>query len=79
MRKWGMKLSDLTEKQKRKYSQIYDTCQAAYMTDQASHDYAMEIVERDEKRNQTRRERDQALRDNALVKVRGALGGTDWE
>ena len=28
---------------------------------------------------QKRRERDQALRDMGMIKVRGALGGTYWE
>lgn len=35
-------------------------------------------VKRD-KRNQARRERDQAMRDIGMVKVRGALGGVYWE
>lgn len=30
-------------------------------------------------RRKARRERDQAMRDCGLVKVRGALGGTYWE
>ena len=29
--------------------------------------------------NKNRRERDQAMRDLGMVKVRGALGGTYWE
>ena len=32
-----------------------------------------------EQRNKNRRERDQALRDLGLKKVRGALGGVYWE
>ena len=31
------------------------------------------------RRNTIRRERDQAMRDIGMVKVRGALGGTYWE
>jgi len=31
------------------------------------------------RRNKARRERDQALRDLGLVKVRGAQGGVYWE
>ena len=31
------------------------------------------------RRNAIRREREQAMRDLGLVKVRGALGGTYWE
>lgn len=31
------------------------------------------------RRNAARRDRDQAMRDLGLVKVRGALGGTYWE
>ena len=31
------------------------------------------------RRNKARRERDQAMRDIGMVKVRGALGGTYWE
>jgi hypothetical protein len=31
------------------------------------------------RRNARRRERDQAMRDLGLIKVRGALGGTYWE
>jgi hypothetical protein len=32
-----------------------------------------------DRRNHNRRERDQAMRDCGLVKVRGALGGIYWE
>lgn len=31
------------------------------------------------RKNEARRERDQAYRDCGMVKVRGALGGTYWE
>jgi hypothetical protein len=31
------------------------------------------------RRNKTRRERDQVMRDLGLVKVRGECGGTYWE
>jgi hypothetical protein len=32
-----------------------------------------------DRRNATRREREQAMKDCGLVKVRGALGGIYWE
>ena len=32
-----------------------------------------------DRKNQARRERDQAMRDLNLVRVRGALGGVYWE
>jgi hypothetical protein len=32
-----------------------------------------------EKQNKRRKDRDQAMRDLGLIKVRGALGGTYWE
>lgn len=32
-----------------------------------------------DRRNRARRERDQAMRDIGMVKVRGNLGGTYWE
>lgn len=36
-------------------------------------------AERREARNKARRERNQAMRDLGLKRVRGALGGTYWE
>jgi len=36
-------------------------------------------MEQNKRRNKLRRERDQAMRDLGLVKVRGNLGGTYWE
>lgn len=41
---------------------------------------AAEVAEiKRQRRNKARRERDQAMRDLGLVKVRGNLGGTYWE
>ena len=44
---------------------------------------ACDLIEQNEKRRararEAKREREQALKDLGLVKVRGALGGTYWE
>lgn len=61
-------------------------------TEYGSRDIALEIAEglntqtssfeeraKKDRKNKARRERDQAMRDMGLVKVRGALGGTYWE
>lgn len=38
-----------------------------------------EWIARRNRKNTARRERDQAMRDLGLVKVKGSLGGTYWE
>ena len=41
--------------------------------------HARKVHEASIRKNRARRERDQAMRDLGLVKVRGNLGGTYWE
>ena len=47
-----------------------------------SHEELRQVVikaRRQDRKNKARRERDQAMRDIGMVKVRGALGGVYWE
>jgi hypothetical protein len=61
------------------YNKVFKQCQDGGMTNDQAHELATEKQEQADNRNRARKERDQAMRDCGLVKVRGALGGVYWE
>lgn len=49
------------------------------LTREAASSLAMAQMKKSGRRNKTRRDRDQVMRDMGLTRVRGALGGIYWE